>query len=68
MIYDASVMPLFEYACRKCSERFEALVLSGEKARCPRCGSADLEKLLSAFAARTGPGARSTPRPSSGGT
>jgi putative FmdB family regulatory protein len=61
-------MPLFEYACRNCSERFETLVLARVETRCPRCGSSDLEKLLSTFAARTHSGAGSGACPASGGT
>ncbi len=48
-------MPLFDFRCRRCGERFEALVKAGEAgAPCPRCGAGDVEKLLSTFALRTG--------------
>ena len=45
-------MPIYEYACRSCSHRFEALVLRAEQepAACPECHGVDLEKLVSAFA------------------
>jgi len=43
-------MPLYEYSCRKCSRRFEALVFGTEKPSCPKCHGRDLEKLFSAFA------------------
>jgi putative FmdB family regulatory protein len=47
-------MPLFEYSCRACGKRFTFLrgVVSGgsEEARCPRCNSQDLQKLMSRFA------------------
>jgi len=49
-------MPLFEYSCRKCSQRFERLVFGAETPECPSCGSPDLEKLLSAFAVGGGSG------------
>ncbi len=42
-------MPLFEYECRECGRRFEALVVGSRKASCPSCGSEDLEKQLSTF-------------------
>ena len=43
-------MPIYEYRCRKCSTEFEALLLPGSPAAaCPKCASADLEQLLSAF-------------------
>ena len=44
-------MPLYEYTCRKCSKRFEALVFGSEKAACPKCHGSDLEKMFSTFAA-----------------
>jgi putative FmdB family regulatory protein len=43
-------MPIYEYECRGCSERFELLVLKGSVAECPRCHGQDLEQLLSGFA------------------
>ena len=42
-------MPLYEYECRDCGQRFEALVQGSKRTICPECGSADLEKLLSSF-------------------
>jgi putative FmdB family regulatory protein len=41
-------VPIYEYACRSCSQRFELLIrgTSAEPA-CPECKSVDLEKLLS---------------------
>jgi putative FmdB family regulatory protein len=46
-------MPLYEYQCRACGERFEALVRPSdtEPPGCPSCKSKDLERLLSTFAA-----------------
>jgi putative FmdB family regulatory protein len=46
-------MPLYEYSCRRCSERFEVLVLGSETASCPVCQGEDLERLLSVFSAQT---------------
>ena len=45
-------MPIFEYLCR-CGRRFEKLVLgaAAEPPACPRCGSAEIERLYSRFAA-----------------
>jgi putative FmdB family regulatory protein len=45
-------MPIYEYHCTSCGERFEALVASTEraKARCPHCGALRVERLLSTFA------------------
>ena len=42
-------MPLFEYRCKSCGQRFEALVIGSRKPACPRCDSEDLEKQASTF-------------------
>ncbi|OLD64804.1 MAG: hypothetical protein AUI47_04265 [Acidobacteria bacterium 13_1_40CM_2_68_5] len=52
-------MPLYEYRCRSCSKRFEALVMGKDGTLCPGCRGEDLEKLFSTFAVGNG-GARST--------
>ncbi len=46
-------MPIYEYECRSCGRRFSALVLNpgaAGEARCPKCGGADPERLMSRFA------------------
>lgn len=44
-------MPIYEYRCRACDRRFEAVVLpKSDPASCPGCGSADLARLISQFA------------------
>ena len=46
-------MPLYEYVCQQCSKQFTFLtgMISGNTdAQCPRCGSADLKKLISRVA------------------
>jgi putative FmdB family regulatory protein len=40
-------MPIYDYACRRCGEKFELLVLKGTVEECPSCQSQDLERLLS---------------------
>ena len=40
-------MPIYEYACRKCGHRFDALVRGASEPACPNCESGDLERLLS---------------------
>jgi putative FmdB family regulatory protein len=40
-------MPLFDFSCRACAHRFEALVRRKAVPVCPACQSRDLEKLLS---------------------
>lgn len=42
-------MPVYEYACSACGQRFEELVLGSEAPACPRCSSHDLEKQFSTF-------------------
>lgn len=47
-------MPIYEYACRECAERFSRLIRSlanPPEITCPKCGAADPRKLASAFAA-----------------
>ena len=65
-------MPLFEYVCRTCGHRFEALVVGSRTPVCPRCASGELEKQHSTFgfggAGRGyGPGASSGPSCDIGG-
>ena len=46
-------MPIYEYECRGCSRRVSLLIrslVSTEAPRCPRCGSAELSRLMSRFA------------------
>jgi putative FmdB family regulatory protein len=46
-------MPLYEYRCRSCDERFEVLQRVGEGAEtavCPACGGHEIDKQLSTFA------------------
>ena len=43
-------MPLYEFRCENCQHAFEALVRSGNEARCPKCESDNLARLLSVFA------------------
>lgn len=44
-------MPIYEFTCNECNNRFETLVLnSREKPQCPNCHSEKLEKMISAHA------------------
>jgi putative FmdB family regulatory protein len=52
-------MPLYEYACQKCSHVFEELVLGGATPSCPKCGTQELERLISAVGGRMGEDAAS---------
>jgi putative FmdB family regulatory protein len=42
-------MPIYEYECRGCGHRFEALVRETAPP-CPECQGTDLQRLLSMFA------------------
>ena len=56
-------MPLYEYVCESCHEKFEQLVPSfRSQATCPKCGSHEAEKLLSTFAMSHGGGSGEAPR------
>lgn len=65
-------MPLYEYLCEECTERFTLLqpmnASAGETA-CPKCGRMHVRRLFSAFAARTDGSGESfgSSDPSSGG-
>lgn len=43
-------MPLYDFHCHQCQERFEARAAPDELPGCPACGSAKTERLLSPFA------------------
>lgn len=45
-------MPIFEFRCQKCGHKFSALVgmvAGSADTTCPKCNSADLNKLVSRF-------------------
>jgi len=49
-------MPIYEYRCSECGERFEKLVrlsTSTSEIECPECGGQKVGKLFSAFSTRT---------------
>ena len=60
-------MPIFEYLCRDCGDRFEALVRGSAPPACPSCHSARLEQQVSVFAVGRG-GARTSPSGGACGT
>lgn len=47
-------MPLYEFECRQCGDRFEVLVRGASSPACPSCGATELEKALSTFAVGAG--------------
>ncbi len=47
-------MPIYEYVCRECGSRYEALRRMQDADRdlkCPQCQSEEVERLLSTFSA-----------------
>jgi putative FmdB family regulatory protein len=55
-------MPLYEYTCQDCNERFEVLQKIGEGpegVQCPRCESGNIEKEFSTFASTSDSGSAS---------
>ncbi|OEG71308.1 hypothetical protein ATZ36_15200 [Candidatus Endomicrobiellum trichonymphae] len=52
-------MPLFEFICKKCNEKFEMLVLGSESTECPKCKSSEVMKQFSSFASTTSSTSRS---------
>lgn len=46
-------MPIYEYACAECGERFERLTTTRDKdarVACPSCGAGNSERVPSSFA------------------
>jgi len=54
-------MPLFGYICESCEQEHELLVRSDALPDCPDCGSAQMVKLMSAFAPKASNRMESTP-------
>jgi putative FmdB family regulatory protein len=51
-------VPIYEYRCAACEERFEELVRasSEEPSACPACGSSEVARVYSPFATEWKPG------------
>jgi len=58
-------MPVYEYKCRRCGHKFEALQRlgeNGENLKCPHCGESKPEKVFSTCASsQTGAGGYAAP-------
>jgi len=60
-------MPIYEFECGQCGEDFEQLILgSGVVVQCPKCGSKDTKKKMSACAFKTGSNFKGTGSKASG--
>jgi putative FmdB family regulatory protein len=64
-------MPIYEYVCDECGERYERIVMNHSAAiTCPKCSSAKHTIQLSVFAAPSGSGksaSSSSDAPDAGG-
>lgn len=40
---------MYDFSCRSCGRRFEALVHYGELPDCPSCGAKEAERLITSF-------------------
>jgi putative FmdB family regulatory protein len=47
-------MPIYEYECRECGHRFEAIVRVTDSPNCPSCDGTALDRLISMFAVDSG--------------
>jgi putative FmdB family regulatory protein len=57
-------MPIYEMICRACGAQAEVLVAKqGDPLLCPRCGSHDTERLMSATSPRSGKSGQAYPGP-----
>jgi len=45
--YDEQRMPIYEFECEECGDRFEELTAAGAGAACPSCGSERTRRLYS---------------------
>ena len=46
-------MPIYEYECRKCEEKFElrrTIADSDSEVKCPKCGAENPQRVFSVFA------------------
>ena len=61
-------MPIYEYICDECSERFEKIVINKQaEITCPKCASKKATIQLSVFATAGSNGTSSTPIGFTGG-
>ncbi len=62
-------MPIYEYQCKDCGEKFEKLVFLShpETVYCPKCESENTEKKISAFASTNSGDNQAAGSASSGG-
>ena len=63
-------MPMYEYECQSCGEKFElrrSFSDSDEEIKCLKCGEQKVKRAISVFASSGGLGLGCAPAPSGGG-
>ena len=63
-------MPMYEYECQSCGEKFElrrSFSDSDEEIKCPKCGEQNVKRAISVFASSGGSDSGCAPAPSGGG-
>ncbi len=63
-------MPIREYRCQKCGEKFERLIFSGGEENdlaCPKCGAKEPKRVMSVFTGLCPNGGTGAARAASGG-
>ena len=63
-------MPIYEYICLKCNERFsllQSIHASGHDTKCPVCASQEVKKIISSFCCSAGSGGGASSSIPSGG-
>ena len=60
-------MPIYEYKCKQCGEKFDVYLFSHSESSviCEECGSTNTERILSSFSSAANTGSSSC-RPNSG--
>jgi putative FmdB family regulatory protein len=57
-------MPIYEYNCLKCNEKFsllQSLYPAAKNTECPKCSSTDVKKVISSFSCGSGSADSATP-------
>ena len=68
-IFGGTRMPIYEYSCAACGERFELFVRSASQQNaptCPKCGSPKVQKAVSLFGVGGAAGGSKAGAPSCG--
>jgi putative FmdB family regulatory protein len=56
-------MPIYEYKCKKCGEKFEmklGIFQNKKSVKCPKCGGGEPERVFSSFSTDSRSGSCST--------